>query len=212
MARRILVVFAHPALEKSWLNRHLVEAAAETEAVSVRDLYELYPSFHIDVRAEQRALLEHDVILLQHPFYWYSCPALLKEWLDVTFEYGFAYGRGGTRLRGKWFGSVITTGGGEGAYQRDGYNRFPMEVLLTPFDQTAHLCGMHYLPPFIVHGAHQELTPERIRSEVGRYRAALRAVAADRMEPALWAGIKRMDDLSRCLVAAEAPEEAPHAR
>jgi glutathione-regulated potassium-efflux system ancillary protein KefG len=38
--------------------------------------------------------------------------------------------------------SVITTGGGESAYQPDGHNRFTMRQFLVPLEQTAHLCGM----------------------------------------------------------------------
>jgi glutathione-regulated potassium-efflux system ancillary protein KefG len=30
-----------------------------------------------------------------------------------------------------------------------------MQQLLAPIEQTARLCGMDYLPPFVVHGTHQ---------------------------------------------------------
>ncbi|HIG46586.1 MAG TPA: hypothetical protein EYQ20_09260 [candidate division Zixibacteria bacterium] len=26
----------------------------------------------------------HDIIVLQHPFFWHSIPALLKEWMDMV--------------------------------------------------------------------------------------------------------------------------------
>ena len=67
----------------------------------MHDLYEAYPDFDIDVRREQELLAAHEVIVLQHPFYWYSAPALLKEWQDLVLEHGWAYGSGGTALRGK---------------------------------------------------------------------------------------------------------------
>ena len=50
--------------------------------------------------------------------------------------------------------SAITTGGREKAYQNDGYNRYTIRQLLAPIEQTAYLCGMDYLPPFVVHGTH----------------------------------------------------------
>jgi glutathione-regulated potassium-efflux system ancillary protein KefG len=56
-----------------------------------------------------------------------------------VLEYGFAYGEGGTTLRGKKFLSAITMGGGEKAYSRDGYNRYTIRELLVPFEQTARL-------------------------------------------------------------------------
>ena len=79
---RVLVLFAHPAVQKSRLNVRLAAAACGLPGVTFHDLYETYPDFNIDVPAEQARLEAHEVIVLQHPFYWYSGPALLKEWLD----------------------------------------------------------------------------------------------------------------------------------
>ena len=151
---KILIQFAHPALQKSRVNRLLVQAACETEDVFVNDLYERYPDFNIDVKREQQLLLDHDLVVFQHPFYWYSSPAILKEWQDLVLEHNFAYGRHGKALSGKYLCSVISTGGPREAYQVDGYNRFSIMDLLAPFRQTAFLCGMIYLPPFLVQGTH----------------------------------------------------------
>ncbi len=153
MPARVLVLFAHPAFQKSRINRRLAAAARDVEGVTFHDLYEAYPDFQIDVKREQELLLAHDIVVFQHPFFWYSCPALLKEWLDLVLEYGFAYGPGGTRLHGKRVLSALTTGGSEHAYTSTGHNRFSIAQLLTPFEQTANLCGMTWLPPFVVHGA-----------------------------------------------------------
>lgn len=119
----------------------------------VRDLYEEYSDFMIDVAKEQELLRTHEVILFQHPFYWYSCPSILKEWLDLVLEHGFAYGENGRAMEGKWQASVISTGGPEEAYQIEGYNRFTVRQLLAPFEQTARLCRMIWLPPFLVQGS-----------------------------------------------------------
>ena len=151
---RILILFAHPALEKSRVQRRLLKAAETVEGVTIHDLYEVYPDFMIDVPNEQSLLLEHDLILFQHPFYWYSCPSLLKEWQDLVLEYGFAYGRGGDALEGKTLGSIISSGGSRMSYSSEGRNNYSMKELLQPFHQTATLCGMNYLPPFTVHRTH----------------------------------------------------------
>ena len=60
----------------------------------------------------------------------------------------------GRALEGKVFVNATTTGGPEAAYQVGGRNRFTMRQLLAPFDQTAVLCRMAYLAPFVVHGTH----------------------------------------------------------
>ena len=135
------------------MNGELARAARELSGVTVRDLYEEYPTLYIDVPREQALLLEHDVIVFQHPFYWYSAPAILKEWQDLVLEHGWAYGHGGDQLRGKVTFNAVTTGGPASAYQKNGYNRFTMRELLAPFDQTAHLCGMRFLAPFVVHAS-----------------------------------------------------------
>ena len=150
MTNKVLVLLAHPALETSVTNRRLARAVTGLDGVRVHDLYETYPDFEIDVAQEQELLREHDIVVFQHPFYWYSAPALLKEWLDLVLEHGFAYGRTGKALRGKVMLNALTTGGREEAYGPDGRNRFTIRQLLAPFDQTAHLCHMTYLPPFIV--------------------------------------------------------------
>lgn len=153
MARRILILFAHPTLERSRVNRRLIDGVRALADVTVHDLYEEYPTFGIEVAREQALLAAHDVVVMHHPFYWYSAPALLKEWMDLVLELGWAYGPGATALRGKLMLNAITTGGTADAYRTDGKNRFTMRELLAPFDQSAHLCGMTYLAPFVVHAA-----------------------------------------------------------
>jgi glutathione-regulated potassium-efflux system ancillary protein KefG len=153
MAKKILILFAHPRFEDSFVNQELIKAVSHLRSVHIRDLYELYPDFNIDVRQEQRILLEHDIIVWHHPFYWYSCPPILKQWIDLVLEYGWAYGKNGDKLKGKYIFNTISTGGSYEMYQTSGRNRFPIRHLLAPFDQTAYLCQMKYLPPFVVHNA-----------------------------------------------------------
>jgi glutathione-regulated potassium-efflux system ancillary protein KefG len=151
----ILILFAHPALHKSRVNRVLIDEIKNISNVTFHDLYEVYPEFDIDIKYEQKLLLKHEIIVFHYPFFWYSTPAILKEWQDLVLEHGWAYGKEGTRLQGKKFLSAITTGGSEIAYQKKGYNRFTIRQLLAPTEQTAYLCGMEYLPPFVCHGTHQ---------------------------------------------------------
>lgn len=179
---RILVQFAHPVLERSRVNRRLLEAIRELPGVTINDLYEAYPTLAIDVEREQALLLEHDIIVYQHPFYWYSVPALLKEWQDLVLEHGWAYGDGGTRLRGKLTLNVLTTGGPVQAYRREGYNRFTVRELLAPWEQTANLCGMRYLAPYVVHAALRVVADDDIAPRREGYRRLLEALRDDRVD------------------------------
>jgi glutathione-regulated potassium-efflux system ancillary protein KefG len=152
--KKILILFVHPSLQKSRINKKLINSVQNLDNIAFHNLYEEYPDFHIDVPREQNLLLEHDVIIWHHPFYWYSAPSILKEWIDLVLEHNFAYGRHGKALSGKEVMTVITTGGRREAYQDGGYNRYTIRQLLSPFEQTARLCNMKYLPPFVVHGTH----------------------------------------------------------
>ena len=193
MPARVLVLFAHPALQKSRFNRRFIETARAVDGVTFHDLYEAYPNFQIDVAHEQALLLAHDVVVLQHPFYWYSCPALVKEWLDLVLEYRFAYGPGGDKLRGKTLLSALTTGGSEPAYSREGHNHFTMRELLAPFEQTALLCGMTWLPPFVVHGTIRITDHSAIDGHADEYRRLLTALRDEKISHARARDLPRLN-------------------
>jgi glutathione-regulated potassium-efflux system ancillary protein KefG len=175
-SRRLLILFAHPALHKSRVNQLLLSSVQSLPGVTVNDLYESYPNFHVDVAREQALLLEHDVIIFQHPFYWYSSPPIVKQWQDLVLEYGFAYGKNGTQLQGKLVLTAISTGGPSSAYQRGGYNYFTVRELLAPFEQTARFCGMTYLPPFVVPGVLWMQNQDELSAYGSVYRRALEAL------------------------------------
>ena len=199
--QRVLIVFAHPALEKSRVNRRLAEAVEKVPDVIFHDLYEAYPDFDVDVRREQALLEAHDVVVLQHPFFWYSIPPLLKQWIDLVLEHGWAYGSEGDALSGKHLLSVISTGGQEGAYRHGGHNRFTMRELLAPIEQTFVLCGMTYLPPFVAHGAHG-MTIEEIDRHSKNYRRAIEALRDEKIDLEAAARENRLDLALDDLIAA----------
>ncbi|NHC40604.1 general stress protein [Bacillus sp. MM2020_1] len=158
---KTLVIVAHPNLEQSKVNRTWMNRLQQEEHITVHNLYADYPTFEINVDKEQQLLLEHDRIVFQFPFYWYSSPALLKQWQDLVLTYGWAYGSEGTKLCGKEFMLVISTGGPEEAYQAGGYNHYSISELTKPFQATANLTGMRFLPTFTKQGV-RFLTNEQV--------------------------------------------------
>ena len=195
---QVLILFAHPALEKSRVNRRLIAAVRDLPGVTFHDLYEAYPDFDIRVSREQALLEEHHHVVLQHPFYWYSTPALVKEREDLVLQHGWAYGTNGTALAGKTLLSAITTGGREEAYCAEGYNRFTIRQLLAPIEQTARLCGMRYLPPIVVHGT---LGMERRSMErhAADYRRLVEGLRDGGVDPAAIADLLRGGPHCDCL-------------
>ncbi len=151
---KILVLFAHPAFHKSKVNKLIVEGMQGFEGITFHDLYQEYPESYIDIKREQELLSQHDVIVFQFPLFWYSTPSILKEWQDMVLEHGWAFGSEGNALKDKLFLCSITAGGPERAYQIGQFHNHTINQLLSPLRQTAVLCKMIPLPPFVVFGSH----------------------------------------------------------
>lgn len=180
--RRVLVLFAHPSLDRSEVNGEMLRVTRATDGVTVVDLYDEYPDSRIDIDREQARLVCHDALVFMFPLYWYSTPPILKEWQDLVLEYGFAYGTDGTALHGKVFLCALSAGGAETAYRADGHNHFTLRQLLRPIEQTSILCGMHYLAPFALFGARTALEQGRVDQHLAEWRVALEALRDDRID------------------------------
>lgn len=182
----------------------MFEAAQALDGVTGVDLYAEYPDLRIDVEREQQRLLDHQVIVFQHPLYWYSTPAILKQWQDLVLEYGFAYGHDGTALHGKIFFDATTAGGLENAYHDGGYNHFSIGELLQPIEQTARLCGMRYLPPFTLFGARKAVEEGRCKEHVVDWLRLLEALRDGRLDLNRARNLSRLnDDLDAIILGAE---------
>lgn len=178
MAKKVLIVFSHPKFETSRVHKQLIEVAQLLPEVTISDLYQQYPNFNINVQKEQDLLLENDIIILQHPVYWYSCPPILKQWIDLVLSYGWAYGVGGNKLEGKVLFNVVSSGGSRTAYSVDGSHKHTLSEFFLPFKQTAKLCKLTYLPPFAVQGSHR-LNPDDIKEYGKHYQNLLHQIQND---------------------------------
>jgi glutathione-regulated potassium-efflux system ancillary protein KefG len=201
---KVLLLFAHPAFEKSRVHRALVQAARGAPDLTFHDLYQNYPDFDVDPKREQALLDAHDVVILQHPFYWYSTPALVKQWFDLVLEQGWAYGEGGTALRGKRLISVISAAGRDTAYSPDGFHQITVSELLAPIRQTARLCHMDYARPYVIHGA-SGLVAGELNRLAQQYREFLEAVARDQIDFSQTLGAPLLNESFRLALTRNAP-------
>lgn len=142
-----LILLFHPDLKNSTVNKKLAAAVENMENVTVRNMYDLYPDFKIDVKTEQAFMEKAERIILQFPIRWYSSPALLKQWEDDVFEAGWAY-IGGHALDDKEFTVAATFGAG--GYEHNGYSHYTTHELLRPFQATAYRIGMKFVKPFVM--------------------------------------------------------------
>jgi glutathione-regulated potassium-efflux system ancillary protein KefF len=197
----IYVIAAHPAWRESRVNRPMMQAAEKLARVKVQDLYSSYPDYSLDVKAEQSALQKAQLVVLLHPIQWYSMPALQKLWVDEVLTYGWAYGEGGDKLQGKDLWLVATTGGPDTSYHPQGYNRYFFDAFLPPYEQTAAMCGMRFLPPLVLHGAHavgQDVVEQHI------------AAFSQRLES--YPNWPEMDDLEQCAACVVPMKDRPVAQ
>jgi glutathione-regulated potassium-efflux system ancillary protein KefF len=189
---RIYLLAAHPSWRHSRVNRRLLAAAREVTGVDVQDLYASYPDYDVDVAAEQARVAAARMIVMLHPIQWYSMPALQKLWLDDVLTHGWAYGLGGGALMGKDLWLVATTGGSQTSYHPRGYNRYAFDAFLPPYEQTAALCGMRFLPPLLLHGAHG-VDEETVAAHVDVFRQRLASHPA-------WPGLDDLAESPICSV------------
>lgn len=176
---KLLVYYAHPGHKHSHVNKGMFAAAGTVAGITLVDLYAEYPRFDIDIEAEQARLLGHNVILFQFPMFWYATPSLVKEWIDLVLEHGFAYGSGGDRLAGKTFMLAITAAGPADAYAAEGYQRLPLRSFLAPLEHTARLCQMRFPPPYVLFSALTAPDEGRLGPHVAGYRRLLEAIRDD---------------------------------
>lgn len=169
---KVLILFAHPRFEKSKTNRALLAGVDKIEGVTLNDLYEEYPDFNINVSREKEMLVSSSVIVWHFPLYTYGMPALLKQWMDVVLDYGWAHGGKGNFLQGKIVFAALTAAGTRESYAAHQYNQYTLRDFLVPLAQTASLCKMIYLPPFAVHGTNR-LTDHELASHSRLYHQML---------------------------------------
>lgn len=149
----MIVYYAHPGHRHSTVNSVMQARLDPLTDLTRVDLYHDYPRHNINIITEQNRLLEHDIVVFQFPFFWYSTPSILKEWLDLVLEYGFAYGPGGDKLAGKTLLVATTTGGSEEDYGVTGKHQTGIRGLLSPLECTARLCQMRFADPYILFNA-----------------------------------------------------------
>jgi glutathione-regulated potassium-efflux system ancillary protein KefF len=151
----ITLIYAHPYAQHSKPGRSLLASVRGLPHLEIRELYEMYPDFHIDIKKEQDQLLKSDLIVLQTPLYWYHTPALMSLWMEKVLALDWAHGNGHHALAGKKILWTVSTGDEENSFKQNGYNNFPFYEMARPMEQTALYCKMKWLEPFTVFNANK---------------------------------------------------------
>lgn len=168
----ILYVYAHA--DQHSLNAELMSHGVKSmqksgHNVMLSDLY----AHEFSLEAEQLKIARANHIILQFPLWWFSMPAIMKDWMDRVFTNGFAYDTGKTfvdgLLRGKTASLVITMQSPFTAYKKNGAHGHELDDFLLPIHHTLRFTGIENQPSFTVYDAHQ-LDEIRFQSVMDDYK------------------------------------------
>lgn len=174
MSHKTLIIAAHPDIKNSTVHAAWLGAVRHAGLADVHEIAPTYPDGVIDVRREQALIEAHDRLILQFPIFWYSVPAVLKNWIDEVLSHGWAYG-GGDALAGKELGLAYSTGTSADAYRAGGRNRFSMSELTKPLELTAIFIKARFLPSYVLHGANAGFSNSELEESAKDYLAYLAA-------------------------------------
>ncbi|WP_160138649.1 NAD(P)H-dependent oxidoreductase [Chryseobacterium sp. c4a] len=178
---KTLIIVTHPEIENSIINKRWIEELEkDPQKYTVHQLYKAYPDGKIDIAKEQQLMESHDTIVFQFPFYWFSSPPLLKQWLDEVILYGWAYGsNSGFKLAGKKMALAVTAGIDEDVYSASGKYKYTMEELLRPYELTFEYIKAQYKDPFVYYGIERNPSDEWIERSVPMYLDFLEALSVN---------------------------------
>ncbi|USS84789.1 NAD(P)H-dependent oxidoreductase [Fructilactobacillus myrtifloralis] len=145
---KTLVIVAHPEYEDSSTQAFLKRAQAEFETVTWKRLDS--SQWPLDVSTEQQALIAAERVIFQFPLYWYSAPALLKQWEDDVLTRAFTFASERGCLADKQLGIVTSLGSAAQEFQAGGTEGFSLSEILTPYRALAHRAGMQFLKPLVI--------------------------------------------------------------
>jgi len=155
MKKKTLVIMAHSNPNDSKINKRIKETLKDEEHIIYKDIKSLYGDYNFDVQKEQEDLLNADKVIFQFPLYWWTAPAILKQWMDDVYTYGFAYKYGESgewealNLQNKEFQMIVSIGGSEEDYKR---MNIKVKDCLSSYSITAYSLGMKELDPFLLYG------------------------------------------------------------
>lgn len=131
---KILLILSHPNYENSFANKKIItNLKSLIPNIKIDHIDSLYPDEKINIKAEQDKLINNDIIIFQFPMFWHNRPHLLSKWFEDVYEYGFAYGTNGDKLKNKKIIVSITLGNTSEFFK----DEISLDNLLSPFKASA---------------------------------------------------------------------------
>lgn len=161
-----LVILTHPNIQESSVNKTWInELKKYPESFEIHSLYEIYPDLNFDVQKEQALLEKYDTIIFQFPIHWFNVPFAFKKYLDEVLTYGWAFGPGGDKFKGKKIGFAASTGG-----PKESYDSFvKLETLLSPEYVSFQYIGSEIIGLHAFYGISTQPSQESIEENAKEY-------------------------------------------
>ncbi|MBU1619316.1 MAG: NAD(P)H-dependent oxidoreductase [Gammaproteobacteria bacterium] len=146
----ISLLYAHPYAHHARLEQMMLNAVQHWPGLELRELYQLYPDFYINVALERKMLQSSAAIVLHYPMQCGLPPALLVQYLHKVFQYGWAYGTNDAgdavmSLQGKSFWLVT-----HAVASHHELDPCYQQSMFTPLRQLALSCGMRWQQPLML--------------------------------------------------------------
>jgi glutathione-regulated potassium-efflux system ancillary protein KefG len=155
---KILVIVAHPNFDKSRVNASLISRLKGRKDITVHNLYSKYENFQINTEKEITLLKKYDKIVIQFPMMWYSAPPLLKLWIDQVLT---KIAHSENFLKDRKIMLVVTCGGKYIKYVKSNDNKYSINELLSPLEETFKYLGMKQIKPFYIFNT-PEITDDQL--------------------------------------------------
>ncbi|RDU61342.1 NAD(P)H-dependent oxidoreductase [Helicobacter sp. MIT 14-3879] len=151
-----LLLFAHTFWKDSKVNKALLQSAESLPHLTIHNLSTTYQDGNINTQTEIALLQKADKIFFQFPLFWFSTPALMKEWQDRVLT-GILYSDNPKLLQGKKFGIITTAYGEKSSY--DGHHGYNIHTLLSPINHSFGYLGCDVQEAFCIFSANVNTLP-----------------------------------------------------
>jgi len=168
----ISILYAHPYSLYSRVNQFLLQSVQHWPDIHITNLYEQYPDFYIDIQAEQRRLVQSDVLVLQYPMQWSLPPALLVQYLEKVLQFGWAYGGDHLAPTRQLAGKTLWVVANGIMTAEDAVMDMQHQAVLKPLQVLAAHCGMHWAAPLLI-PHQQKLSDDDLAKLAIHYQQAL---------------------------------------
>ncbi|MCL2520459.1 MAG: NAD(P)H-dependent oxidoreductase [Spirochaetaceae bacterium] len=152
---KTLIIFGHSNWAESRVSANWLKEFTADGSFTIHKLSEQLVNGRYNIEAERKIVEAHDRIVMVFPVIWFGAPAIVQQWLEEVFLYGWAYSAdyGPAALKGKDFVLALTAGGAAEGYRIAGMGRnsYPLESYYINWQATASMTGMNFHPMYCLY-------------------------------------------------------------